>query len=753
MTINIQENLRYYESRALSMVERVLANNPQLVEMAKSKDLKGVQLFLEENFSKEEKEHWVIRNLFESNEVLMNGFKAVCEPNELDQKLVMRLCAKMTLHRRCSVEALANEIQAWFESPKEISDFLEKAESLKFIQRIDGMYIVNKNTAMQLTKEQEEELDLIQSNPPMVCKPNKIFKAKNGLYRNGYLKIKKGVFTRKADPHDQVPLDFLRSQNYMKYRLDYLTWSLYLKDHPYIPGREPNEDDSSYDKKVKAALRHHFKLMFYMELYNRLGIEDIYILTMLDYRGRNYPICSLFNPQGTDWDKALFCVAPSEISTDGIRWLKISIANCCNVKFNGKDLDKNTYEDRIKWFDREMIPVMNQEYEEAVSSLNAMAEKAESSACFFKQALNMWFIHNVKEGGKPMCYCITHFDATASGYQLQAIFANDWEMARLTNLVPNSKRERVDLYTNLYDRLIARGLPNTYTRTEVKKKCFIPAVYNSINSIAELFVNEQHQEIFQEVMMEFAMWRMNRSFPKLWEDLWNLKVTEYSWDMPDGMMVYKKIRPKKRKDEQYCKDYVYVPWVINGIEIMFTHIPNKAIRYSLELGPNITHSCDGFVARELVRRLGFSQRKRKWIANLLNSPWTWTQEEDKQGSRAKMERILQCSQDCQFNSMAILTELTPANADLVPLDVAQELIESLPDVCCNISEIHDSFGVHPNYVSALVGQYKIILRDLAKSRFLQNTAESIMHTPKGSVPYEIDQEFVDAIMKGIYPLC
>lgn len=720
---------------AKALANWVLEKHPEFKQFVEEGKYKELQQKLEVDFSKQEKVFWVERNLL--NEEQCNAVKQHCELHGINFTIAMKAIAKLALHRRVSITVFANMLKQYFKSPDELFEFIDKLVEAQLVIQKENLIITQ--TCFTLSKEQEDELELFQSNPCMVYKPNKVYKTKSGHVRNGYLNLKRGVFSRKAEGTDEVPFDFLNIQNSIKYRVNYVVWDGYIKYHPELPERNEDDDDASYQKKVIEAYRHHFKKCFILEMFKQLNIEDIYILNMFDYRGRNYPISYLFNPQGQDSDKALLSFEPKPINKLGIQWLAISIANNFNCKYQGKSLDKNKYVDRLKWYEEEIKPNLNLQENEFLEWLTDKAEQAESPACFWSQVHNMYEIQKqLQKGETPMCWCITHFDATASGYQLQAIFAKDRMMAMLTNLINNPDKERIDLYTVLYEALIARGLPSRYTRNQVKKKCFVPAVYNSSRSIKELFTNEEEVKIFYEVMNQFSMWRMNRLFP----NLWNNQALEYAWYMPDGFKVYRKIYQKRQINITY-----------NDTEVPLYFDVNAPQEYSLELGPNITHACDGLVARELARRLNWNPKWKKWLGELYINEDLWTKQEDKKGSRKLMEDLLTLAKEYNFYSMRILTEVTPSNIDLIPKEVFERLYSELPEESCYVSEIHDSFGVHPNHVSALVGQYKMILRDIAKSNYLSIVVAQFTGSFDKRFVFDKDEELANEIMKSIYPLC
>lgn len=733
--INVKESMQEIASYAPCMVDFILGKYPQMNEMNPYE----VQCFMEEKFCKRTMNQLVQDMLFpeESREDAEN----YCREVGLDSKTVFEVFAELSIHRRMTATDMLNTFRSRFESEEACTKFFDSLIEKQMLTYQRGMFIVAKNAT--LSDEQINMLDFCTSNPVMLVKPKKIRKNHFGNYRNGYLTLGRGIFSKKAVPHTEVPIDFLNKQNSMPYWINYSVWDNYIKNHPEIPEREDNEDDYTYDKKVKDALIHHAKKWMYIELLRRLGVEEVYILNMFDYRGRNYPIAYLINPQGRDGDKGLLAFKPQSITPKGFKWLAISIANCFNAKIDGVDADKTIFDKREQWFFNNIQPKMKLKYKEFIKWLNKAAEEADSPACFWAQVHNMWWIQkNMREGKEALVWAITHFDATCSGYQIQAIFAKDWRIADLCNLI--DPKSRKDLYTTLYNELIAAGLPNTFTRLQVKKQCFIPAIYNGSSTIRQLFQEEEHRKIFYKMMYQFFMWRMNRKFP----GLWRADIDEYSFWYPDGFKVYHQIKESIKSAAEF-----------QGIEIYFNYSVQMPKETSCQLGPNITHGWDGYIARELSRAMTFGTKNKEKLLELyqnkgywaINNQFVWSQEDLE--SRETMRKLLALGDRFKMYSLRILTEASALNIDLIPDEVFEELFNSLPNDFSWVSEIHDSFGVCPNQAEELMEQYRLNLYRLAKSKALPCVLEDYL----GYYPEEFDfgrnDEFAEAIKNSVYALC
>lgn len=733
--IDIKQMQQSIKDAVPPLVDFIFENYPQLKTMDSAVEL---QTLLEDCFSKRNMNEMVQWIIFPEEK--RGPWEEYCKENDLPFETFLEVFAELSIHRRMTDTDMLNTFRSHFESQEACLKFFDKLVESKVIQHKDGVFIVYKDDV--LSQDDEALLECCQNNPCMVVPPKKI-KISHGRYRNGFLTLGRGIFSKKAFPHLEVPVDFLNTQNRMPYCLNFAAWDNYISNHPEIPERDSKDDDNAYDKKILEAMRHHYKKTILIELYRRLGVDTVYILNMYDFRGRNYPLSYLLNPQGQDADKGLLAFKPQPVTKAGYRWLCISIANCFNDKIDGVDADKCTYDKREQWFLNVIQPKMSLEYKEFIEWLNTTAEKADSPACFWSQVHNMWWIQkNLREGKEALVWVITHFDATASGYQLQAIFAKDWQIAELTNLIdPNSRK---DLYSVLYNELIARGIPNTYTRNQVKKKCFIPAVYNSVNSIKELFQESKEQEIFYETMNQFAMWRMNRLFPRLWQK----DYTEYSFRYPDGFKAYRQNIVNVKEEAEF-----------QGRKIMFNYKVQTTKKFSCELGPNITHGWDGYVARELSRAMTFGVKRKNKLIKLrldksswaINTQFVWSKEDLE--SRKTMRNLLALGDRFKMYSLRILTEANALNIDLIPDEVFEELFNSLPNDFSWVSEIHDSFGVCPNQAEELMQQYRLNLYRIAKSKALPCVLEDYLGQYPQRFDFGRDDEFAEAIKRSVYALC
>lgn len=292
--------------------------------------------------------------------------------------------------------------------------------------------------------------------------------------------------------------------------------------------------------------------------------NDIYHKWRYDSRGRSYPEGYGINIQGNKTVRAILNFKETEVINDPDP-IYIALANA-------RGFDDWTWERRIKWAKKQdigynfQIPKNTKYPERYAKAVRAMLDYQE---------------------GNPTGYMM-ELDATASGIQIMAAITGCMVTGKEVNLV--DKKSRRDVY-----KTIARGmsqtLPNTVTRDEAK----YPAMthyYNSLATPKDIF-DEAELNAFYEVLdgklpgAEFCMERLNKC--------WNPKAKHHSWVLPDGHTAF--VRTMTSKSAKYTYD---------GVEVDYMYYVNEGNKTSYRsLVPNIIHSIDGYIARQMVLRAKF----------------------------------------------------------------------------------------------------------------------------------------------------
>ena len=747
--VKLPHDLKKTEEQAENFIRN---DKEQLIEAVQVGNLELVQEWFEEHFCKRSLNTQVKSWLFDHSRVYKNMvvrevFDAEFNEGpfeEAELNLVMDIITASAIHRRINADTMANLFIRKVDCDWVYLDgLLHRMVEAGFIQWNEEFRVFIVQPFFTLSREIESELDCLQSNIPMVCKPKKVYKPKDEskMVRNGYLTEFRSVFTKKLDDeerHQDIAYDFLNGQNQNVYRINYTYYDNYGKWNVEFPD-QGNHSDADYLKICKQTYRHHLKVHFLISLYRILGIKDLYFLNVFCYRHRNYPVAYTMNLQGADEDKANWCFPPKPLTEVGLINFKLAIANDFNCKVGGLDLDKHTFDVRLKYVEEHFVPLLKLSWDEYVEVVKELAEEADSKHCFVAKMLDFWQQAEAVRSGKPAMTGIPcPFDATCSGYQWSAVIARDKDLAELTNVIMPNGDIRNDMYTILADRCMAKGLNSSHDRNFLKKKVWIPRIYGSVNCIRENF-NEEEGEIIEEVISELKGVTKVHS---LMED-WDPVSKDYSFWLPDGVRVYKKVY----EDKSWR-----VPFM-DGFAIIHGKV-NVPIAYSCELAPNVIHAIDGFVAREIGRALHWNKGWKEYIYNLFNDPAKWKCCEDEHGSRELMGKLLHFGEVFNFYSLRILHEINEYNIDMIPDHVFKYLYESLPEEPCQVMEIHDSFATHPNYSMNLMFQYRRLMRDGWKSRLFAGIRDYLVHNPEGFTKVsEADPEDLEAIMKSVYALC
>ena len=134
------------------------------------------------------------------------------------------------------------------------------------------------------------------------------------------------------------------------------------------------------------------------------------------------------------------------------------------------------------------------------------------------------------------------------------------------------------------------------------------------------------------------------------------------------------------------------------------------------LSANITHSIDGMVVREMLRRCNFDADLIDAVRELcVTGPAEYGEVE---GNLEKVTELWNHYKKSGFLSMAIIQYLDPCTIAMVDRQVVADMLDTLPKKPFPVMTVHDCFRCHPNYGNDLRRQYNQILSDIAKSDLL-----------------------------------
>lgn len=281
-----------------------------------------------------------------------------------------------------------------------------------------------------------------------------------------------------------------------------------------------------------------------------------------DKRGRSYSQGWDINLQNDEFGKALLSLANKEVVVD-LDNLKIAVANHAGH-------DRLTWQERIDWFDDQNDTFDTDQFDEPVLGRKALRA--------YQDTLD----------GKPTGYWMS-MDATASGLQIMAVLSGCKKSARVCNLVNTGSRE--DVYEMVADMMNSElAVEDQVSRKDVKKP-LMTKLYNS-EATPKAHFNDNQLKAFNSALDGLVPGAMD--VMKTINACWDKTAVKHSWTLPDGHVAYCKV-----------EEMADVTVSVAGMEFPYRYRKQQPSDNFRSLCPNVIHSIDGYVAREMIRRSDF----------------------------------------------------------------------------------------------------------------------------------------------------
>lgn len=350
-----------------------------------------------------------------------------------------------------------------------------------------------------------------------------------------------------------------------------------------------------------------------------------------------------------------------------------------------KSMEKNTWDERLAHF--QTIDLNDPKlYKKASDPIGMRA-----AAIAYNHALN----------ATPSGYMIS-LDACSSGLQILSLLVS---CPKSFDLCGGIQDKCVDSYTTIYGEMNLHGV---LTRKQVKN-AIMTSFYGS-TAMPEYTFGE-HIDLFYDTIAAMApgAWDLNLGLQELWDEV---NGSVYEWVMPDNFHACietkdKELVPFKFLDQEY------------SVPVKIDARPD----FHKGLGPNLIHSVDGMVVREMFRRCMFSPKKLTDIEKMLCST--------NQGTNGKSSQIVtdlwNNFLETGFLSVRILDHLYEDTIGIVDAQKIRDLMDSLPSKPFELVSVHDCFRCHPNYGNDLRRQYNTIMADINDSTLLESMAKQVAH--------------------------
>jgi len=293
--------------------------------------------------------------------------------------------------------------------------------------------------------------------------------------------------------------------------------------------------------------------------------QPFHFVWRFDTRGRSYSSGYDLNVQSNEYGKALLSLANKRKVTD-LDNLKIAVANTAGH-------DKLTWDERIAWFDAQKDVFDTEGFDSPILGRKALRA--------YQDALE----------GKPVGY-VMEIDATASGLQVMAMVSGCEKTATAVNCTHTGKRE--DIYQMVVDAMNAELNVEAHVDRGMVKPALMTHFYNSIANPKFIFSKKQ-LKVFYSVLE--GLLPGAQDVMETINDFWDYGADKHQWTLPDGHVARVPITEMVDKrieiDELDHRTFTYR---------YEERMPSENFR---SLAPNIIHSIDGYVAREMVRRSDF----------------------------------------------------------------------------------------------------------------------------------------------------
>ena len=261
------------------------------------------------------------------------------------------------------------------------------------------------------------------------------------------------------------------------------------------------------------------------------------------------------------------------------------------------------------------------------------------------------------------------------------------------------------------------------------------ALYGSEAKPKEVFGEGILLKTFDNVMNIVAPgpWELN----KFYLQCGNPDATSYLWVLPDNFHCQIKVMV----DEVQTINFMNKPYDIIR-KVQGTEEKTRM------LSANTTHSIDGMVVREMLRRCNYDADLITYVKQLCYGVASGVSLEE---NEEMVTTLWEHYEKSGFLSVRIFDYLDAGSIHLVDRNVIMNLIDTLPKKPFKVLTVHDCFRCHPNYGNDLRRQYNQILSDIAKSNLLSFILSQVLG--QEFTAGKLDNDMWKDVLHTEYALC
>lgn len=360
----------------------------------------------------------------------------------------------------------------------------------------------------------------------------------------------------------------------------------------------------------KHSLRCDLQLKF--RVMEQLRGESFYFPYNLDFRGRVYPIPPHYNHLGADVSRGTLLFDEARpLGPNGMRWLKIHLANLCGR-------DKVSFDEREEWVNENLTKVQAIAAD-PMSHTDFWIDDADDP---FQALATCYEISDAYASGDIMAFesrLPTHQDGSCNGLQHYAALGRDEHGGASVNLLPAGKPQDVysavlHLVVEKVDNDAAKGDPLAMKlQGHINRKVVKQTVMTSVYGVTFLGARDQIRNRLREIpaiqwddddnsQMSAASAYLARTTLDSISDLFNCAkdimnwMTEcakrisaagqpVSWVTPMGLPV---VQPYRRSETWVLQTALQT---VNMLE-KGDHLPVHPTRQKSAFPPNFVHSLD-----------------------------------------------------------------------------------------------------------------------------------------------------------------